>query len=578
MTGLATRVPERIPADAGVVTVTPVFDYRSLPSRGEPDSAFTITNPAAVAKSCAGGELTGPGTVTASGGLAISGNEKLLISGCTLVNTGAATWASGNIALGTGGAIVNGPAAVFDVQFGGFIVNAAGVSSPPVSNAGVFRVSAGTGTVSLQSVTLHNTGTIDLLSGTLNLEPRPGSPGIWTGSFTGAAGTTLVFAGPHDLQAGSSLAGPAVVFDNAGGPVNVGGAYDVTGSTTTTLASPAVNFTPVPGSPGLGAVTIASGVINFSTGQPVTLPGLALSGGGALADSDNVLVSGPFTCAGGTLGGPGTVTASGGLAISGNEQLLISGCTLVNTGAATWASGPINLDNGAVFRNTATGTFDVTCDSLIWWCGQGPDLCQPTGPQPVFDNAGTFTKSAGPCITNFIGDPELDGRDVSFINAGTVEVQSGQIAFGNIYTQTAGSLQLTGGNISALGTLDIQGGALSGTGTVTANVQNAAMLEMGASVGILTITGSYTQLPTGQLTARLGGLSAGTQYDQLTVTGAASLDGTLALVLVSGYTPATGDTFTVLTCTSETGSFTIDGAGQPYTASYEATGVAISAN
>ena len=119
---------------------------------------------------------------------------------------------------------------------------------------------------------------------------------------------------------------------------------------------------------------------------------------------------------------------------------------------------------------------------------------------------------------------------------------------------------------------------LSGTGTVTANVQNAAMLDMGASVGILTITGSYTQLPAGQLTARLGGLSAGTQYDQLTVTGAASLDGTLALVLVSGYTPATGDTFTVLTCTSETGSFTIDGAGQPYTASYEAIGVAIAAN
>jgi hypothetical protein len=167
---------------------------------------------------------------------------------------------------------------------------------------------------------------------------------------------------------------------------------------------------------------------------------------------------------------------------------------------------------------------------------------------------------------------------VPFINAGTVEVQSGQIAFGNICTQTAGSLQLTGGSISALGTLDIQGGALSGTGTVTANVQNAAVVDMGASVGILTITGSYTQLPGGQLTARLGGLSAGTQYDQLTVAGSASLDGTLALVLVSGYTPATGDTFTVLTYTSETGSFTIDGAGQSYTASYEATGVAIVAS
>ena len=48
--GLAARVPGRIPADARVVTVTPVFDVDSGPGRGEPDGAFTITDPATVAK------------------------------------------------------------------------------------------------------------------------------------------------------------------------------------------------------------------------------------------------------------------------------------------------------------------------------------------------------------------------------------------------------------------------------------------------------------------------------------------------------------------------------------------------
>lgn len=48
--GLAARVPGRIPANARVVTVTPVFDFGSGPSRGEPDGAFTITDPATVAK------------------------------------------------------------------------------------------------------------------------------------------------------------------------------------------------------------------------------------------------------------------------------------------------------------------------------------------------------------------------------------------------------------------------------------------------------------------------------------------------------------------------------------------------
>ena len=48
--GLAAQVPGRIPADARVVTVTPVFDFGSAPSRGEPDGAFTVTDPAAVAQ------------------------------------------------------------------------------------------------------------------------------------------------------------------------------------------------------------------------------------------------------------------------------------------------------------------------------------------------------------------------------------------------------------------------------------------------------------------------------------------------------------------------------------------------
>jgi hypothetical protein len=48
--GLAARAPGRIPADARMVTVTPVFDYGSGTGRGSPDDTFTITDPAAVAK------------------------------------------------------------------------------------------------------------------------------------------------------------------------------------------------------------------------------------------------------------------------------------------------------------------------------------------------------------------------------------------------------------------------------------------------------------------------------------------------------------------------------------------------
>jgi hypothetical protein len=46
----APGVPSRIPADARVVTVTPVFDYGSGTSHETPDVAFTITDPAKVAQ------------------------------------------------------------------------------------------------------------------------------------------------------------------------------------------------------------------------------------------------------------------------------------------------------------------------------------------------------------------------------------------------------------------------------------------------------------------------------------------------------------------------------------------------
>jgi hypothetical protein len=49
--GLAVRaVPSRIPADARVVTVAPVFNFGSGPSSGTPDTTFTITDPAQVAQ------------------------------------------------------------------------------------------------------------------------------------------------------------------------------------------------------------------------------------------------------------------------------------------------------------------------------------------------------------------------------------------------------------------------------------------------------------------------------------------------------------------------------------------------
>ena len=77
----------------------------------------------------------------------------------------------------------------------------------------------------------------------------------------------------------------------------------------------------------------------------------------------------------------------------------------------------------------------------------------------------------------------------------------------------------------------LNGGTLAGSGTVDGSVtNNGGTVAPGGSPGILTITGSYTQGAGGTLRIEIDGLTVGTEYDRLAVTGAASLDGTLAIV------------------------------------------------
>jgi hypothetical protein len=81
--------------------------------------------------------------------------------------------------------------------------------------------------------------------------------------------------------------------------------------------------------------------------------------------------------------------------------------------------------------------------------------------------------------------------------------------------------------------------------------------------GIFTITGNYAQttsVGTGTLNIDLAGTTAGTGYDQLNISGSATLAGTLNINLAPGYIPNVGDSFTILTFASSTGGFsTING-------------------
>ncbi len=91
------------------------------------------------------------------------------------------------------------------------------------------------------------------------------------------------------------------------------------------------------------------------------------------------------------------------------------------------------------------------------------------------------------------------------------------------------------------------GGKLGGTGAIAGHVSNGGVVAPAETLDI----GSYSQTSGGSLDIEIATLLS---YDQLLVSGMASLDGTLHVTL-DGYKRHAGDTFTILTSSGLSGNF-----------------------
>lgn len=188
----------------------------------------------------------------------------------------------------------------------------------------------------------------------------------------------------------------------------------------------------------------------------------------------------------------------------------------------------------------------------------------------------------------------------SSINVNTIFVDEyntvnilGSVICDQIYIRSNSTVDVSNGQTINLNNVILQGGKLitssfsipsgetfSGSGTIEANLTNAGTLSPGSSPGTITIDGDFTQESTGTLAIELGGTTSGTQYDQLVVTGEAVLDGTLDVSLYNEFSPSLGESFTILTYTSHTGSFdTLNlptlGLGLAWKIAYESTAVTL---
>jgi hypothetical protein len=430
-----------------------------------------------------------------------------------------------------------------------------GAGATNIPKQGVMNIS-GTATKSLSRRTINNAGTVTWSGGDINCDDgavfNNQTGGIFDAQSNAIFSWTLLGSTPTFNNIGtfrktisaSTTTFSGVTFINTGtveaqtgtisfsGGVISGGTFNAGPGTTISFAGTSTFNN--------GTVFTGAGV-NLVTGGSVTLSGTVTStnfefAGGTLTNGGTF--TGTFNWTGGTIsGGFMNVPTGGTLNISGTATKSMSGDTINNAGTVTWSGGDISCGDGAVFNNQTGGIFDAQSNAIFSWT-----LLRST---PTFNNIGTFRKTISASTTTFSG--------VTFINTGTVEAQSGTISFSN-YSQTAGVTILRGGNIASSSTLNIQAGILSGTGIVTANVLNAGRISPGLSPGVLTISGSYIQTPTGILDVEIGGDSAGL-FDKLTITGSAALAGTLDITL-TGYVPMAGDSFQVVTFGFLSGFFT----------------------
>jgi hypothetical protein len=520
--------------------------------------------------------LTGAGQLTVSGGTANLAGLVNVSGSHTFINLGTANFTGNTICTNNTLTVSNGGTANF---------SATGLVSPAVVNLNNGTLD-GTSTVTVNTAmnwtagTMSGSGrTIIPMGATLNIAVPSGNLALLntrtlenggTVLWTGAGSIAMNLGGVLTNRAGAlfDVQNAATIVANAGvGRIDNAGTFRKSANAGTTTIGSGISFN-------------NSGAVEIQTGT------LSLGGGGAHSGSFDVPGGTALILAGGThtanasssLTGAGQLTVSGGAAnlaglvnVSGNHTFLnggtanFTGNTICTNNTLTFSNGGVanfsgtglvspavvNLNNG-----TLDGTSTVTVNAAMNW------------------TAGTMSGSGRTIIpmgaTLTIANPSGVGAGLNtrtLENGGTVLwTGTGSIAMnlGAVITNRAGALfhvqnaasfvaNAGVGRIDNAGTLRKSGN--TGTTTIGAGVSfnNSGTVDIRS--GILAANGAYVSSSNARLNCALGGTTAGVNYGQLQVAGTVTLNGGLSVDLLSGFTPATNDVFTVVTAGSRNSTF-----------------------
>ena len=527
------------------------------------------------------------------------------------------------LTVNSGGAI-RGYGAIFQT-FGG----------ATLANNGIVSADTAGQTLTLNPSNIGGSGTFEAKNGgvlsigglwngnnaVVNVDANPNSAvlvngGGLTGSFAASTGTGISFANNGSNTISSATIGADLTFAGAA-YAQVFNANTVSGTIHMAGTSNGIqlrdgNATLTVNSGGairgygaifqtFGGATLANnGIVSADTaGQTLTLNPSNIGGSGTFeAKNGGVLSIGGLWNGNNAVvnvdANPNSAVLVNGGGLTGSFAASTgTGISFANNGSNTISSATIGADltfAGAAYTqvfnaNTVSGTIHMagTSNGIQLRDGNATLTIGPTGEMQgygaVFETFGGSHFANNGTIAANVAGKTLTFNNSFIANSSTITVQAlSTLQVGGSLSQSAGHTTIDGAlNLAQL--FAVNGGLLSGSGTISGSVSNAAgQVAPGDSPGLLTITGNYGQLSSGQLDIELGGATPGAGYDQLVVGNAATLAGAIDVDLVNGFVPFVGEQFDVLTRASGSGTFSAtlsDDPGLTYTVDYHPDRVTI---
>ncbi|MFA6288911.1 MAG: autotransporter-associated beta strand repeat-containing protein [Opitutaceae bacterium] len=536
---------------------------------------------------------------TLSGGTTLTGTRTIT----ALRATGAAqTLALGGNTLETNG-ILNGGT-------GTLTISGAGVVRQQGTDAGNLYVNAGNSAITISAIIANNTGVLSLVktgTGTLTL----GGANTYTGTTTVQEGTLVAGSSPirGNVFVGSLGGGPAAVFGSSSATTAYASGIDVTVYSNGTLnvfggATPPRNLTIIGGTAAFnsgyfsGTLTMTGGSATgtMSNGTSSTIVTNASAATASISANISMVSNTSFTVADGDaaidLNFTGVKNDSLGtraLTKSGAGVLALGGANGYS-GATTVNAGTLLLRNSLALQNSAlaNGGTGIVFDSSVATHAFTIGGLNGSGNLALRDNAGTpgavaltvkagsysgVLSGAGSLIKSGAGTQTLSGVNTY---TGNTTISAGTLALGAAGT-FANSPVINLGTSASQGTLNLTaktsgftfgtGQTLSGYGTVNIGAgklvtfASGSTLAPGNSPGIVNVTGDLT-LASGSTTnmeivGRNGGAPvAGTDFDQVIVSGALAFGGTLNIDTTGLSGLVAGDSFGLFTAAFYTPGFT----------------------